>query len=610
MFEGKLRFSLGEISRALTYRVETDIPAKGLAYLKNGLISDSAGLINFPMLEKINTISVASNLRTIEGFRLFKYKINKKDSALEGYLFLYTNKKVLILRMDNLQVVKEIATAYTTEEIKKLSITQFENSVISCVANKEPVMVRVDETKPDFVVVEYWKNITNPPVKAVESEYQYNDTDKLVYVWYKDGSSVIFESNIDTPVYKPAFLDGLAKGTVSYMGGEFRINKIENTSGKQKISTTQITAPGQGIEIPDKDAKDENGEIKPKEKINILDIVFSEDLFKKGYPAVVTEYKGRVIFGNVAGNPSCIVSSRIFDSLNFRQSLEDNDGFTTFLAGNEINTVVDFISYKSLIAVTDKGIFSTQLNTGLTPKTSEFYDQKLSRPKGLGYWTESDDAIYFVDTSNRIFQIQDVGADSAYKAMEVSTYSNHLFDNIEDIYFFKYKKSNLIGVDTGAEARALSYKYEEDILCWTRIEKIQGISEYININDKLYIFNATGNEINVYTYSDTKVEPLEFILPETSLMQKVQGLDVPEFFKRTTIGQVKIALFGDYDLSINGKRKEHALKVDDSVNDEIHFVTIPNTGKKKLHVKQMNNNPIEIVGVFAQIRDFDQMEEE
>lgn len=610
MFEGKLRFSLGEISRSLTYRVETDIPSKGLAYLKNGLISDSAGLVNFPKLNKVDHITVASSTRAIDGFRLFKYKINKKNSTLDGYLFLYTNMKVIILRMDTFQVIKEIATSYTTQEVKNLSITQFENSVISCVANKEPVMIRVDELKPDFVVVDYWRNITNPPVKAVESQYQYNDSDKLVYVWYKDGSKVIFESNIDNPVYKPEFLQGLEKGTVSFMGGEFRIVSIENVSGKQKISTSQITAPGQGIEIPDKDAKDENGDPKPKEKINILDIVFSENLFKNGYPAVVTEYKGRVIFGNVAGNPSCIVSSRLFDSLNFRQSLEDNDGFTTFLAGNEINTVVDFISYKSLIAVTDKGIFSTQLNTGLTPKTSEFYDQKLSRPKGLKYWTESDDAIYFVDTSNRIFQIQDVGADSAYRAMEVSTYSNHLFNNIEDIYFFKYKKNNLIGVDVGNEARALSYKFEEDILCWTRIDKIQGINEYININDRLYVFNANGDRITIYTYSDTEVEPLEFILPETSLMHKVQGLDVPEFFKRTTIGQVKIALFGDYDLSINGKRKEHALKTENTPTDEIHFVTIPNTGKKKLHIKQMNSNPIEIIGVFAQIRDFEQSEEE
>lgn len=202
-----------------------------------------------------------------------------------------------------------------------------------------------------------------------------------------------------------------------------------------------------------------------------------------------------------------------------------------------------------------------------------------------------------------------MGADSAYKTMEVSTYSNHLFDNVEDIYFFKHKKNNLIGVDCGEEARALSYKFEEDIICWTRCNKLQGINEYVNVDDKLYIFNATGNEINIYTYSDTNVEPLEFKLAETSLSQKVRT-DVPEFFKRTTIGQVKMVVIGDYDLEVNGKRKEHALKLEDVPSDKVHFVTIPNTGKKELYIKQMNNNPIEIVGIFAEIRDFEQQEDE
>lgn len=606
MYENKLRFSLGEISKALTYRVETEIPSKGLAYLKNGLISDSAGLLNFPKFEKIGSISVLNLSRSVGAFKAFKYKINKKDTTLNGYLFFYTDKKVIILRMDNFQVVKELTTKYTADEIKNLSITQFENSVISCVANKEPVMVRVDESSKNFTVVNYWSSIVNPPTKTVESEYSYTGDDKLVFTWYKDGAKVIFESTLDTPVYKSSFLNRLEEGTVSYMGGEFRISKMENLDKKQKITTTQVTEPAGNIEVPDKGAELE------KKKINILDIVFSENLFKKGYPAVVTEYKGRLIFGNVAGNPSCIVSSRVFDSLNFRQSTEDNDGFTTFLAGNEVNTVVDFISYKSLLAVTDKGIFSTELNTGLTPKTSEFYDQKLSRPKGLGYWVESDDAIYYADTSNRIFQIQDVGADSAYKATEVSSYSSHLFDNIEDIYFFKHKKSNLIGIDTGDEARALSYKYEENIQCWTRIDKVPGINEYVNIDDKLYIFSADGDAINIYTYSDTEVEPLEFKLAPTSLIQKVQGLDIPEFMKRIQIGNLKVVVIGDYDLEISGKRKEHALKNDSSdvVVGDVHFVTIPNLGGKEVHIKQLNDNPIEIIGVFAQITGYDQREDE
>lgn len=597
-YEHKSRFSLGEISPGLCYRVDTEIPNKGLAYLKNGLISASAGLTNFPKLEKINTIDMNT---TVNSFRIFKYKINKKDTTLNGYLFMYTEKKLIILRMDNFQKVTEISSSYTTNDIKNLSIAQFENSVISCVANKAPVMIRVDETNHTFTVVDYWNSIVNPPVKKVESEYLYTGEDKQVFEWYKEGSKVVFESTLTTAVYKPTFVTELREGTVSIYGGDFKIEKIENPSGRQKLTTVQLTAPSGGIEIPNKDDPES-----VDKKINILDLVFSESLFNKGYPAVVTEFQGRVIFGNVAGNPTAIVASRVFDSLNFRQSLENNDGFTTFVTGNEVNTIKDFISYKSLLAITDKGIFSTQLNEALTPKTSSFYDQKLPRPKGLRYWCEADDAIYYADNSNRIYQIQDIGSDSAYKANEITTYANHLIDNVEDMYFFKIDKNNLIGVDTGTEGRAVSYNYEEGLLCWTRIEKLSGLNEYVNIDDNLYLFNVKGNNIDIYNYSKTEVEPLELKLPKTTLTQKI-NIDIPEFFKKAKFGDTRIIVFGNYDLEVNGISKRYALNEEIKGNiysENPHLLEFTNSGRTELYVKQINNERIDIIGIYAQIKDF------
>lgn len=598
LYEHKSRFSLGEISPGLCYRVDTEIPNKGLAYLKNGLISASAGLTNFPKLTKINYIPLGS---IVNSFRIFKYKINKKATTLNGYLFLYTEKKLIILRMDNFQKVAEINSSYTVSEIQSLSIAQFENSVISCVANKAPVMVRVDETSNTFTVVDYWNSIVNPPVKKVESEYLYTGEDKQVFQWYKDNSKVIFESTLSEPVYNPNFIIEFREGTVSIYGGDFKIEKIESPSGKQKLTTVQLTAPSGGIEIPNKDDPDT-----VDKKINILDLVFSESLFNKGYPAVVTEYQGRVIFGNVAGNPTAIVASRVFDSLNFRQSLEDNDGFTTFVTGNEVNTIKDFISYKSLLAITDRGIFSTQLNEALTPKTSSFYDQKLPRPKGLRYWCEADDAIYYADNSNRIYQIQDIGSDSAYKTNEVTTYSNHLIDNVEDMYFFKIDKNNLIGVDTGTEGRALSYNYEEGLLCWTRIEKLNGLNEYVNIDDDLYLFNVNGTNIDIYTYSKTEVEPLELKFPKTTLSQKV-NLDVPEFFRKANFGNIKMIVFGNYNFRVNEIKKDYAFggEIKGSIySEKPHLVDFPNVGKSELHIKQTNNSRIDIIGIYAEIKDY------
>lgn len=603
IYDNRFKFSRGEITPALAYRVDLELAGMGLRYLKNGICTSSAGLTNFPAFEKVGTVPVAN----AQAFRIFKYKINKKDTTLDGYLFLYTDKKVEILRIDNFQVVKELSTKYTVEEIKNLSIAQFENSVISCVENKEPVMIRVDESGQTFTVVDYWANIQNPPVKRVESEYQYTGDDTLVFSWYKQGVKVIFESTINDPIYKQSFLNGVVKGSISIYGGEFRIEKIENPTGKQKITTTQITAPSGTIEVPEESEPAEN------KKINILDIVFSENLFSKGYPAVVTEYNGRVIFGNVAGNPSAIASSRVFDSLNFRQSLDDADGFVTFITGNELNTIKDFISYKSLLVVTDKGIFSTELNSELSPKTSSFYDQKLARPKGLGYWVESDDAIYYVDTTDRIYQIKDVGADSAYVATEISSYSSHLLQDINDIYFFKYGKYNILGVDQeGAEGRAVSYNTAENILCWTRTDKISGINEYVNIDDEIYIFNANAENITIYTYSKTNVEPISLELGGTTVSQKVRT-DVPDFFKRTKYGRVRLLCFGDFEGTINGRKIYPEFNNSEdkgTMLDHIHIYNIPNAGKKYLKILQKSKEKIEIVGISAEVLDFEQGEDE
>lgn len=605
MIDSKVRFSYGEISPDLIYRSDTQIPSFGVSYLKNATMTYSAGLTNLPKLEK--TIEVP--LEGASVMKPFKYKIVKKDTTLNGYLFLFTDKKALVLRMDNFQKVGEVASNYTPDEIKKLSMTQFDNSIIICCENKKPVMIRVDETTPSFTVVQYWENIKNPPVKRLETEFSYTGEDKVVFKWYKQGANVIFESLKSEPIFNPDFLNTMKDGVINIYGGSFAINKIENPSGKQKITTTQRQAPE--LEVPS--LKDLNGQLTPEEelKVNILDFSFSESLFRTGYPAVVTNYKGRVIFGNIGGNPSVVCASRVFDSLNFRQSTDDSDGFTSFISSNELNTVKDFVAYKSLLVFTDKGVFSTLLNEGLTPSKSEFYNQKLPRPKGLGYWIESDGNIVYVDSTDRVIQIQDVGSDNTYISNELSIYSGHLLDNINDIYFFKLNKNNMLGIDQeGNEARILTYKEnpEEGRQCWSRAEKVlEGYNKYITIDDELYIASLTTSKINFYKYSKTKYEPMH-IITETSLASKFR-MDVPEYLKKTRqYGKATILLFGKYNLQVNGISKAESIKYnlpkERATENKIlpkHIVEFPYTGKQQLEIIQKNNEKLEIIGIFVNV---------
>lgn len=606
MIDSKTRFSYGEISPDLVFRTDTQIPSFGVNYLKNATLTFSAGLTNIPILEAFKKISLAG----ANALKIFKYKINRKDTVLDGYLFLFTDLKLKIVRMDNFEDVAEIASKYTANEINELSIAQFDNSVIICSKNKEPIMIRVDERTPKFEVVEYWKNIKNPPVKRVESEFQYTGEDKLVFKWYKQGSRVIFESTISDPVFKKEFMDTLLNGTVSLYGGTFGITKLENLTGKQKITTTQRQKPE--IEIPE--LKKSDGTTTPEEelKINVLDISFGESLFRSGYPAVVCSYKGRVVFGNIGANPSVVCASRVFDSLNFRQSTEDADGFTSFVSGNEVNTVKDFIAYKSLLVLTDLGVYSTLLNDALTPEKSEFYNQNLPRPKGLGYWTESDSSIFYVDSSDRIQQIQDVGSDNRYIANEFSVYSEHLLKDITDIYFFKLDKNNIIGIDQlGEEGRILTFKPnpEEGRMCWSRSKKPQGVNEYVNIKDNLYIFNLVNDGIDIYKYSETTYEPLIIKIGTTTLSQKYR-LDVPEYLKKTrSFEKTTLLIFGAYNLLVNGTKKAQSIKynlptkdvVKQAITENQHIITFNNVGNNILEIIQQDNERIQLLGTFINV---------
>lgn len=589
LYDNRFSFKFGEVLPNYCYRIDTDIPSRALLYLKNGIPS-SGGITNFPALEKIATI----NIPNIQALRVFKYKMNKKNTSLTGLLFMFTDDKLHILRQDNFTKLHSLESNYSIEEINnKLSITQFENSLIICCENKKPYMVRVNESNLTFNVVDYWENITNPPVKGVSSEYVHTGEDKTVFEWFKRGTKIIFKSTIGK-VYDSDFIKGLTKGRISIYGGEFYIDKIEDIENSQTFTTTQMIAPE--IETPPENAAADD------KKINVLDIRFSENLFKdNGYPAVCCYYAGRIIFGNVAGNPSAVVSSRVNDSLNFRSSLEDNDGFTTFIPDNELNTVKALIPHKSLLAMTDKGVYSTLLNTVLTPKESMFFQMPTPTPKATtGTYIKHQGALYYVDTSDRINKFDDIGEENTYKSHEISIYSQHLTKQVKKIYAAEFITNNFLGVDTGNENNVFIHNSQTDVSAWTRTDRKSGIIEYTEIDNILNHFIVTSSGIEVYIYSNINVEPLEMKVPYAVINTGPQL--IPIFNVNATVGRLIINCFGNADFIINNKKiKERPFNSKDDYYDlkKYEFNLI---GGNSLHIKQMNSEKIEILSISTEIK--------
>lgn len=595
LFNNMYSFKYGEVMPNLLYRIDTDIPKTGFAYLKNAIIS-SGGITNFPALEKISSLNIAN----IKAIRTFKYKINKKNTALAGLLFIFTDIDLYILRQDNFQQIKVISSDYTIDEIdNKLSITQFDNSVIICCENKKPFMVRVNENNLTFEVVNYWESITNPPVKGVTSDYHYTGDDKVVFEWFKEGTKIIFKS-LGSKIYTSDFMNSLVKGRISIFGGEFYIESIANVEGKQQFNTTQMIAPELDIPITST-AEDER-------KINVLDIRFSENLFKdNGYPAVCCYYLGRLIFGNVGGNPSAIVSSRVNDSLNFRSSLNDDDGFTSFIPDNELNVVKALIPHKSLLVMTDRGIYSTLLNTVLTPSESMLFQMPVSAPKGTTEsYIKQHGALYYIDKSDRVIRIDDVGEDNAYKTLELSIYSKHLTEKAKKLFATEFKGNSLIGVDNGVDTNIYIHNLQSGITAWTRTNRNSGKIEYTEVDDILNMFNITPSSIDIYKYSEDKVDPMEFKIPYISFDTGYK--QIPSFNIKTSIGRVIINCFGEYNFQI-GKQKIES-PFNNNIQEEyykLRKVEISNLGGNELHIKQLNNEKVEILSLSIEIKNLNEV---
>lgn len=588
LYDNRTSFKFGEVLPNYCYRIDTDIPARGLLYLKNGVPS-SAGLTNFPALEKISSLE----LKNVKAIRVFKYKMNKKDTTLSGLIFVFTDSKLYIFRQDNFTKLHEIESNYSVTEVNNLlSIAQFENSIIICCENKKPFMIRINERDLTFEVVDYWENITNPPVKGVSSEYYYTDEDKQVYEWYKKGTKIIFKSTVGK-IYDTKFIENLSKGRISFYGGEFYIDKVEDLENTQMFTTTQMIAPE--IDIPLENA------IAEDRKINILDIRFSENLFKDdGYPAVCCYYAGRIIFGNVAGNPSAIVSSRVNDSLNFRSSLEDNDGFTTFIPDNELNTVKALIPHKSLLALTDKGVYSTLLNTVLTPKESMFFQMPTPTPRALtGTYIKHQGALYYVDTSDRINRFDDVGEENTYKSHEISIYSQHLTKGATKIYATEFQTNNFVGVDNGEMNSIFVHNQQTDISAWTRTERLTGLIEYTEVDNELYQFHVTDTTVDIYMYSKDKVESIELKIPFVSI--NIGPKAILAFNNKTSVGRVIINCFGKPSFKVNEVTKHNPFN---SMDDyyKLKPIEFSNIGKNELSIKQLDKEKIEILSISSEIK--------
>ena len=434
--------SLGEISPKLYHRTDLENYSNGLKTARNVICNVEGTITNAPKLVLDKSL-VISGLPTDGIIEAFKYSIVEQQDGYDGVIVLFATLKAYVLKLINtspitITVEKEITTTYTTAEIKQLSISQIENNVLICIGGKMPSMIRIDEDDLTASgVVDYWTKILNPPVKPVDTDYVSGFTGFEDSMSWKAVSNYVEFKTIKLNMLESAFVSTLDKGNIQIYGGTYRIDNITLASGYYTFKTTLLA----------------EGALSAKttvENLNSKDVRFSEDLFGGNrYPSIGGVYQSRIFFADIEGNTNSIVFSKTLEFFDFSTGLNDNDGIVIFVPSPQHETIRQVVTYNSILILTDNAIWSSSINTILTPKTSQLF-QQIGMPPSNGIFVTFEGTIYYVNSfGNKIFRI-DYDLDSQnYVAHEISLFARHLFEyGIQDIGVIKYQGYDYIASNT------------------------------------------------------------------------------------------------------------------------------------------------------------------
>jgi hypothetical protein len=604
--------SLGEISPKLYHRTDLENYSNGLKTARNVICNVEGTITNAPQYVLDKSLVVAG-LPTDGVIKAFKYNVIEQQDAYDGVVVLFAVGKTYILKLINtspitITVEKEIASTYISAEIKQLSVSQIENNVLVCTTGKEPSMIRIEEdTLSASGEIDYWNNIINPPVKPVDTDYIVGFTGYEDSMTWQTIANYIEFKTIKLNMLEPAFASILVKGNIRIYGGTYRIDSVVLASGYYTFKTTRIVEGT--LEAP-----------ATVENLNSKDVRFSEDLFSGGrYPSIGGVYQSRLFFADVEGNTNVIVFSKTLEYFDFSTGLNDDDGIVIFVPAPQHETIRKVVTYNSILIMTDNAIWSSSINTILTPKTSQLF-QQIGMPPSNGLFVTFEGTIYYVNSfGNKIYRI-DYDLDSQnYVAHEISLFARHLFDRgIQDIGVIQYQgydyiASNTIisvesidefGESTFADVETTNLcnnNIEQGVIAWSRYEMPNKFERAEFLEETLF-FNISTN-LEVWKLSDTvfRDDMVIELLPPTMSDLPLKANDLPFITKQFDIKQIYLSIIGDYDVLINGNEVFLGFGQNPLLPSNVRALRVLASNQRPIKITNKNNERTEILSIYYEL---------
>tara|TARA_R110000850_G_scaffold23358_1_gene69069 strand:- start:6362 stop:8407 length:2046 start_codon:yes stop_codon:yes gene_type:complete len=206
--------------------------------------------------------------------------------------------------------------------------------------------------------------------------------------------------------------------------------------------------------------------------LEITPIEASEEFLTTGdYPAAVTMFQQRLIFGNTINEPETIISSRTGDFENFTRSriLRDTDRIKMDLSGEQVNRIRSMLQLRELLVFSSAGEFSVTGPNGILLATSPAQTQ-------YGYSGSStvkplvvEDTALFVDRTTRsVRDLRYAFEQDGYSGNDLTIFSSHFFEG-KSIAGWAYAKNPYsivwVYLDDGS-LLSFTYKREHQVWAW------------------------------------------------------------------------------------------------------------------------------------------------
>lgn len=196
------------------------------------------------------------------------------------------------------------------------------------------------------------------------------------------------------------------------------------------------------------------------------------------YPAVVTLFEQRLIWGRTRNVPNGIWGSRVgasqLENMDRASPARPDDGFAMAIVSEKANPINQLMARTSLIAMTQNGIF--RLNGGSDSAPLSATSQNAPREVGQGGSTlrplQVDNVSFYTPSSG--YTIRSVGYSfdvDGLKTNNVSIFSPHLFegDRVVDWAYAAEPRSIIWAVLASGKLVAFTWEQEQGVWGWTRI---------------------------------------------------------------------------------------------------------------------------------------------